>query len=70
MPAYISLAARGHVIIVFLPQNTIENGYMYDVNNPLRLVNAASLRTISIDKKKISSGTRGRSGMEAIENLY
>ena len=36
------------------------NYYSYCTIPCLRLVNAASPRTISVDKKKISSGTQGK----------
>ena len=37
----------------------VTRGYFF-LLGALRLVNAASPRTISVDKKKISSGTQGR----------
>ena len=43
----------------------VTRGYFF-LLGALRLVNAASPRTISIDKKKISSGTQGRVWVDAI----
>ena len=41
----------------------VTRGYFF-LLGALRLVNAASPRTISIDKKKISSGTQGNCGLD------
>ena len=57
-----TLGSRGFFFLIdteaALTQKKSGGGYFF-LLGALRLVNAASPRTISVDKKKISSGTQG-----------